>query len=868
MISPLRPIRILQVVGGLNIGGTETWLLNVLRHLDLGRYQMDFLVHSTEPQAYEAEIRGRHCRILACPSHKRPWKYGRQLEHLLHQYGPYDIVHSHVHHFTGVVLRAARRVQVPMRIAHSHSDTSQLQRKAGPLRGIYYHLMARWIRQNATLGLAASQKAAAALFGENWATEGNFRVLPCGVDLTPFHDLPEAGEVRAEWGIPRDAFVVGHVGNFGPPKNHAFLVEIARELVRRAPETRLLCIGDGDLRPAIQEKVTQAGLEGQVCFAGRRADVPRLLAAMDVFVFPSLWEGMPLSLIEAQAAGLRCFVSDVIAAEAHVVKPLIVPLSLTQTASAWAERILIARQTRAPLSRAEALSQLGQSPFSIESSLCTWKPFTMTVNSGKRIYSADRSAIVLFQGLVFLVTLLMLFGLWPEDQYADVLIRPLCILFSLHFVWCFWSWYFVTGRWLDGYTIFLLSLGLFNGGHFLLETFDLNRSGILGEAFSSETVYHTLLLVNAAVVGYHLGGLLDALRKQKDVVRGQAPPGYRPTVHFSPERARFIGLLFLLASLPATVSILRSSLELVATGGYMSLYQQEIQVGAENWRAVLGTFFIPGLLITFAMFHDSLRWVGACWVLMLGYTAANMLLGSRAAAMLACAPLAVLHHTLVRKIRPAYVVAACLGVLALFPWIAANRNVALQDRYSILEHPLTDNPFVAALSEMGGSASAVAHTTELFPSSRGYDYGVGYFYAVLTAMPNLFWDRHPSAEWGYYANWLVWTVEPKTARLGGGLGFSVIAEAYANFSIFGPPAVLLLLGFLVAAVSAWGQAAASPFPAAIEAVFLSAILVLPRAEVILIFRPVVWFCVLPCIFAWNSRGFYETHHRSPLLQRA
>jgi glycosyltransferase involved in cell wall biosynthesis len=234
---------------------------------------------------------------------------------------------------------------------------------------MYYHLMARWIRQNATLGLAASRKAAAALFGGNWASQGNCRVLPCGVDLTPFGELPDAGEVRAEWGIPAEAFVVGHVGNFSPPKNHAFLVEIARELVRRAPETRLLWIGDGGLRPAIEEKTTQAGLERQVCFAGRRADVPRLLAAMDAFVFPSLWEGMPLSLVEAQAAGLRCFVSDVVTEEAHVVRALVTPLSLTQNAAAWAERILAARRTRPPVGRAEALSLVERSPFSIQSSL-------------------------------------------------------------------------------------------------------------------------------------------------------------------------------------------------------------------------------------------------------------------------------------------------------------------------------------------------------------------------------------------------------------------------------------------------------------------------------------------------------------------
>jgi glycosyltransferase involved in cell wall biosynthesis len=367
--SPAYPLRILHVVGGMNIGGTETWLMHVLRHLDPRRYRMDFLVHTAEPRAYDAEIRAHNCRILPCLSHKRPWMYSRRLQDILRDYGPYDIIHSHVHHFTGVVLRTARRAHVPMRIAHSHSDTSRIQGNAGPVRRAYCHVMRRWIRRNATVGLAVSRKAAAALFGPSWAAEKSCRILYCGVDFAPFQSLPDAGAVRAEWGIPSDAFVVGHVGSFSPPKNHAFLVEIAKELVRREPETRFLWVGDGALRPAVQAQVMQAGLDRNVCFAGVRRDVARLLAAMDVFVFPSLWEGMPLSLIEAQAAGLRCVVSEAITAEARAVEPLIRPLSLACPASAWAEQILAVRRERPSVRRIEALAMLERSHFSIESSL-------------------------------------------------------------------------------------------------------------------------------------------------------------------------------------------------------------------------------------------------------------------------------------------------------------------------------------------------------------------------------------------------------------------------------------------------------------------------------------------------------------------
>jgi glycosyltransferase involved in cell wall biosynthesis len=363
-----RPMRVLHVVGGMNIGGTETWLMHILRKNNPKHFQMDFLVHTETRCTYDDEIRALGSRVIPCLKPSRLWSYASNFRKIIARYGPYDIVHSHVHHFSGLVLRLAYNAQVPFCIAHSHSDTSRLQSEAGLRRRIYQNLMTHWIQKYATVGLSVSRKAAFALFGPNWEDSRKYRVIHCGVDLAPFRNLPDASIVRKEFNIPRDAFLVGHVGNFGPPKNHVFLVEIARELVRREPQTRFLWIGDGKLRSVIQEKVTQAGLNKISCFTGSRQDVPRLLGAMDVFVFPSLWEGMPLSLIEAQAAGLPCFVSDTITNEAHVVKPLITQFSLMESAGNWSDKILANRNAPKFISRAESLLLLEQSSFSVESS--------------------------------------------------------------------------------------------------------------------------------------------------------------------------------------------------------------------------------------------------------------------------------------------------------------------------------------------------------------------------------------------------------------------------------------------------------------------------------------------------------------------
>jgi glycosyltransferase involved in cell wall biosynthesis len=170
--------------------------------------------------------------------------------------------------------------------------------------------------------------------------------------------------------IPTNSFVVGHVGRIEEPKNHLFLVEIAAEIAKREPAMRLLLVGDGSLRLNVQRKAAQLGLTDRVIFAGSRSDVPRLiLGAMDVFVFPSLYEGLPLALLEAQAVNLPCIFSDFITNEVEVVKPLIQRMSLSQSASVWAEAVLTARDTMNAIAHSDALALVANSPFNIKNSV-------------------------------------------------------------------------------------------------------------------------------------------------------------------------------------------------------------------------------------------------------------------------------------------------------------------------------------------------------------------------------------------------------------------------------------------------------------------------------------------------------------------
>ena len=366
-----RPIRILHIVGGMNRGGVETWLMHVLRHIDRERYQMDFLVHTLEPCAYDDEIRALGSRIIACPHPHRPWRFAPQFLRILREHGPYDIVHSHVHHYSGFTLWLAKQAGVPMRIAHSHNDTTTGDRAAGLMRKFYLRMMEQAIRRAATHGLACSHRAAAALYGRQWQRDPRWQVLYYGIDLAPFREAlsADSATVRAELGLPPEALVIGHVGRFAPQKNHEFLIDIFAEIARREPRAHLLLVGDGPLRGSIEAKVRALGLQERVTFTGLRADVPRLMAAaMDLFVFPSIYEGLGLVLVEAQAAGLPCVLSDVIPHEADVVPALIHRLALQADAATWAERVLAVAVQR-PLSAAEALATVEASPFAIQQSV-------------------------------------------------------------------------------------------------------------------------------------------------------------------------------------------------------------------------------------------------------------------------------------------------------------------------------------------------------------------------------------------------------------------------------------------------------------------------------------------------------------------
>ena len=325
------PKRVLQVVTHMNRGGLETMLMNYYRQMDRSRVQFDFLTHREGEKDYDAEIRALGGRIYHVPP-VNPFgrDYLRSLDDFFADHPEYRVVHSHLDCMSAPVLRAAKKHGVPVRLAHSHSSSQDKDLKY-PLK----LLCKRGIAAQATGLFACGENAGQWMFGG-----AEFRVLPNAIDAAAYRaDETVRQEVRRELGL-EDAVVLGHVGRFSEPKNHPFLIDLFAAAAKKEPKARLLLVGSGEGRAAIEEKVQSLGLADKVLFLGVRSDVNRLLQAMDVFVFPSLYEGLPVSLVEAQAAGLPCVISDRVPAES-VLTDGVAQLPLG-SAEDWAEQVLCA----------------------------------------------------------------------------------------------------------------------------------------------------------------------------------------------------------------------------------------------------------------------------------------------------------------------------------------------------------------------------------------------------------------------------------------------------------------------------------------------------------------------------------------------
>lgn len=327
----MEPIRVLHVVTYMGRGGLETMIMNYYRNINRNKIQFDFLVHRDFEADYDQEILNLGGKIYRL-SRLNPFgkKYLNELSQFFREYPEYKIVHSHLDCMAGIPLKYAKKNGVPVRIAHAHSSNQTKDKKY-----LLKLMFKRNIKKNATDLFACAQDAGGWMFGCD-----QFHVMNNAIDTKAYVVNKQTGnEVRQELKIPENAFVVGHVGRFAPPKNHMFIIRVFAEVLKEKTNAFLLLVGEGDLRREAETLTVELGIQDNVIFAGMRSDVNRMLQAMDVFLFPSIYEGLPLSIIEAQAAGMPCLISNKVPIECRKTD-LVTQLSLNDSLSVWKDAVI------------------------------------------------------------------------------------------------------------------------------------------------------------------------------------------------------------------------------------------------------------------------------------------------------------------------------------------------------------------------------------------------------------------------------------------------------------------------------------------------------------------------------------------------
>lgn len=333
----MEPIRILHVVTSLDRGGLENMIMNFYRKLDREKVRFDFLVHKRTENGFEAEVESLGGRIFELPekrSVKNLRKYLRALEEFFLSHREYKIVHCHINALSAFPLYAAKRAGVPVRILHSHTSKTETGCK-----WLFKEVLKPFARRFCNFRFACSESAGRYLFGKRAAERGDVIVVKNGIDCERFaFDGETRAVMRKRLSLSSDETVFCHVGRFDKYKNQGFVVEILSELKKDGVAARALFLGDGEDFEKVKALSKKLKVEESVLFAGVVSNVSDYLQAADVFVFPSVFEGLPLTLVEAQANGLFVFASSAISKECDL-SGRVRFLPLESGAALWAKEI-------------------------------------------------------------------------------------------------------------------------------------------------------------------------------------------------------------------------------------------------------------------------------------------------------------------------------------------------------------------------------------------------------------------------------------------------------------------------------------------------------------------------------------------------
>ncbi len=348
------PIRVLHVLGSLGHGGAESRIMELYAQIDTNRVQFDFAVHcdpqadsqvplwqQRKPEYFDEQVRARGGKIYVLPRFRKntAGRYRKAWRRLLAEHGnTWQVIQGHMTSTAAIYLPLAKKAGIPITIAHARSAGTD-----PGMKGLLTRMLRLPLRRTKSCdyAFACSAKAGEAVYGRRRIQAGTVQIIPNAINIARYRfDLQKRAAYRQQLGVT-DAFVIGHVGRFHYAKNHAFLLAVFKEVCRQNPQKhpKLLLVGAGGaLEKETRKLVQELSLTKDVIFAGEQEEVAPFYAAMDFFLFPSRYEGLPGCVVEAQAAGLPCLLSDTITKEVACT-PLVSYQSLQREAALWAGSI-------------------------------------------------------------------------------------------------------------------------------------------------------------------------------------------------------------------------------------------------------------------------------------------------------------------------------------------------------------------------------------------------------------------------------------------------------------------------------------------------------------------------------------------------
>lgn len=331
----MEKIKILQYTGAMNRAGAETLLMNMYRNIDRDKFEFHFISHTEEKCDYDDEIKSLGGKViyLERPRIKNIKKFSNDLKNIINKYGPYNAIHSHMQLLNGIVVKEAKKNGIKVRVSHAHLNGDYT--KSSILRKIYVDYSRYLINKNSTYRIACSNESGEYLYNGN-----EFSLVNNAIDINQFNFNTKENYIHDELNLSKDIKLITHIGRFVEAKNHDFIIEVFDKVLKKDNTYRLLLVGQGELMESIKNKVAEYNLQRYVYFLGLRSDINKILASTDVFFMPSILEGLPVVLVEAQAAGVPCVISNNIPKEVDLGLDIVKVLDLDEDENKWIDAII------------------------------------------------------------------------------------------------------------------------------------------------------------------------------------------------------------------------------------------------------------------------------------------------------------------------------------------------------------------------------------------------------------------------------------------------------------------------------------------------------------------------------------------------